>query len=137
MPHENIWDQTNTPAEPGEKIGHGQNKLEVSWAPFEGGNNVMIAAERPDLNARISCWSDGMGNPVERADAAFSALLDAAGVVLEGDDYEKLREKILPALGYYAGTPVTRLGIHLDREGCNRLIKVTRRARDHAFGRDE
>lgn len=31
----------------------------------------------------------------------------------------------------------TGLWATLDREGCNRLIRVLRRARDQAFGRDE
>lgn len=34
-------------------------------------------------------------------------------------------------------TPDSGMWSHLDRAGCNALIKAVRRARDSAFGRDE
>ncbi len=49
------------------------------------------------------------------------------------------REPLVKHLAQDAADPAmfTSLWGNLDRAGCNRMIKLLRRARDEAFGRDE
>ena len=55
----------------------------------------------------------------------------------DGESSPEVRAQMDKLLGDGTLAAFTGLWGTLDREGCNRLIRTLRRARDQAFGRDE
>lgn len=56
---------------------------------------------------------------------------------LKYDDDEHLGRELLNTLDLLSFNQYAGLWSTLDRQGCNRLIRIVRKARDAAFGRDE
>lgn len=143
MPHEKIWDRHNTSALPGEDQPP-QNALEVHWSsgPDNGPDGyVQVTVDRPGVDARgavdpTTAMSEtlallqGLTLDMGVSGGSLSGLLGEAAVA-------QLAAELAPMLAYSFGPPVHRLGIQLDRDGVNRLIRSAKRGGRTAFGSDE
>lgn len=154
MPHEKVWDRHNQRPLPGEKIGPEQNALIIGWSSGPDPLHdeapdgwVQISASRPGLDARIHLAATGTADDEVRAEVAriVNEALRAAHVIgdqrdggtLNPDAYDRLIDALVPHLGYAVGPRADQYAIQLDRDGCNRVIRHVRKARDVAYGRDE
>ncbi len=145
MPHEKIWDSTNTGATPGQRMPD-QNALELHWSNYDTGGWFEVVTSRPSVGARTPA-SDGA------AEEYAIKLLQSETLIVSGDDVAvkaiplrdrltgteitRLAEQLAPHLVHAAGEDLNRLGIMLDRDGVNRLIKLTREIAPRVFGRDQ
>lgn len=145
MPHEKIWDSTNTHAAPGVPMPD-QSALEIRWQNYDAGGWFEVVASRPGTHAR--------GAADEAASLEYAAkLLQSESLVVSGDDVSvkavplaerltgteitRLAEQLAPHLQWAAGEDFNRMGIMLDRDGVNRLLRVLKTAAPKVFGRDE
>jgi hypothetical protein len=145
MPHEKIWDAHNTGTLPGDDRMPDQNALEIHWSNLtdaRGAGYVRVTVDRPGVDARgavdtttamnetMALLSAFEGDQGEGDDGSLVELLGTARLA-------KLAGRLAPRLAYSYGPPANRLGIALDRDGVNRLIRHAKRAGRTAFGADE
>lgn len=69
--------------------------------------------------------------------ARLGDTIDAALAEWEPANAYYRAQAILNALDVYTNGQNTGVWLDLDRQGCNRLIRALRKARDSAYGRDE
>jgi hypothetical protein len=79
----------------------------------------------------------GEGHPTEVTWSRGGESVQVGTVTVDGSSLPELVERFTQQEGVEASSVMQGLFGHLDRDGCNQLIKVLRRARDQAFGRDE
>lgn len=118
-------------------------QVEVGWAASGTGNDVQLGIETTGGRSLLTVLYGGdaqlerIGNevagigcqPLTKSDAqAFGRqVLD----VVQGGPDSKAPDEAMPQWGYRS------VWVHLNRYGCNRLVKVVRRARGGVFGGDE
>lgn len=145
MPHEKIWDMTNTRSEAGFPMPD-QNALEIHWSTLDQCGWFEVVVNRPGMDARTP--ADDAASLEYAAKLLQSEKLFVGGDdvtvkgvplcdVLTGVQLTMLAEQLAPHLRHAAGEPTNRSSIMLDREGVNRLLRVTKSAAPKAFGRDE
>lgn len=110
----------------------GPYSTKVGWSNTDGGGYIQLGVEVSDgedlFNRLLSPYSSEIGKLatflVEDPSLKYKADFDTivGGCLIQG----------ISEIESYKGIWAT-----LNREDCNRLIKVLRRARDASFGRDE
>lgn len=77
------------------------------------------------------------GHPVTVAWTRAGENVQVGTVTTDGSSLLQLVERFTQEEGVEAASVMQGLFGNLDRDGCNQLIRVVRKARDQAFGRDE
>lgn len=77
------------------------------------------------------------GHPVSVSWRTGGEFVQVGTVTSDGSSLPQLVERFTQEEGVEATSVMQGLFGQLDRDGCNRLIRAVRRARDQAFGRDE
>jgi hypothetical protein len=142
MPHEKIHDRHNRSTLPGEEVQPPQPFLEVGWSsgptPLHEDEQpdgwVQVSANRDTTGARIPCEN------LDYAQAMTAELLQAnplpGNAKLDPLQIDSVARLLAGHMRYAWGEDIAQLAIQLDREGCNRVIRTVRRARDKAYGAD-
>lgn len=109
----------------------GSYATKVGWSNTDGGGYIQLGVEVADgdlFTQLFSSYASEIGRIARIAvdDQTFEPTDDTD--ILVG----KYLIQGISEIGSYKGIWAT-----LDREDCNRLIKILRRARDASFGRDE
>jgi hypothetical protein len=138
MPHEKIWDAHNRSALPGEEVQPDQNALDIGWSPDALGDGWVQVSARRMIDARQSALIENTPDMVlEAAVKLVDQRMQECGFPTPAKACQEIAAALLPQLAYAVGPRVEQLAIQLDRTGCNRTIRVLRRARDAAYGKDE
>lgn len=142
MPHEKIHDRHNRSTLPGEEVQPPQPFLEIGWS---SGPTPLHEDEQPDGWVQVSANRDTTGArvPCESVDYSKAMTIDLLHehplpekLTLSGDQIDALATLLAGHMRYVWGEDIQQLAIQLDREGCNRVIRTVRRARDKAYGAD-
>lgn len=107
----------------------GSYATKIGWSNTDGGGYIQLGVEVADgdlFTQLLSSYADRIGQMVR-----YTVETETTGINLDKLIGEYV-VKELASIGEYKGIWAT-----LDREDCNRLIKILRRARDASFGRDE
>jgi hypothetical protein len=116
--------------------GSGDFRVKVGWGV---GLDVQVGVEGDD--GRSLFWlllgshAELLGAEVRRVVAEANET-DSDGKVVPLGDFA-IGQNVLNVLDVVSHGGYAGLWADLDRRGCNELIRVLRRARDSAFGRDE
>lgn len=97
----------------------------VGWYPDR---EVQVGVERSDEGSMLWLLFNDLG--------ALGAEVRKMGLVQYDDDEQRGRA-LLNSLDVLSHNQYAGLWCTLDRQGCNRMIRILRKARDAAFGRDE
>lgn len=107
----------------------GSYSIKVGWAPEQG---VQVGAAHPEGKSLYWVMLGDSGHAL----ATLGEQIRKLGLVAHEDD-EALGRAVLNTLDTINVVVFDSLWSNLDRHRLNRLIRLLRKARDAAFGRDE
>jgi len=138
MPHEKIHDRHNRSTLPGEEVQPPQPFLEIGWS---SGPTPLHIDEQPDGWVQVSANRDTTGAriPCETLDYSEASTRQFLAQHLDGlaaSQIDAVASLLAGHMRWAWGEDLQQLAIQLDREGCNKVVRTLRRARDRAFGAD-